>query len=686
MMLTQALLQKCRLYIPNRSLSLKTLRHKSLFAHKSIGRIPTTLYNHLTRFNQKSITIQPRMEYLPICHKLAHQNASVNTEVKLKNSPEKLKLMLETVTFHLLSIVDGSTKSITFFENLQNHFNKEPANLETDVEYFCMSTGAVPNKIHVPLCCFLLLSSQMKSNYSAEHLVKWIKSISSKSVIESYSFLHNLEEVPAFVLFDLMLRNPQFKEEFLLQKDIWLHNLKPFALQRIGQTFILKSIIDNLVYYGIMFESDALAETLKTTLDFFKSSRTGVNVDLGDDFINELIWGTALYSFRYSDIKPVSIANVQELLVTYLSSVEKLSFKAYMGITLVVSKVSRERGEKLYQIAESKFLNKETTSKEMVAYYMTQLYLAKSPEDLVHTFNVAIKKYELSSKLWLVFIRKMSSFDLLDETRASRILKKMVSTNVNITSDIVTELSKSVVDLSVLEGMTQMVSTDKARFFLTRYIQLLNIYDGSLSQVELPWDKEFDKSSAYKGFSSIADYTRYLCTLLPTTSIHQISLLLESEAKRNPQNTFQVYKKELLDKALSPNKKCLGVLLEVAYDHGDFEAWDRYRGPQVAIREFQRHIKTTKTGIEPNEWLWGKYIKLLSKYDYISELSKIMKWWDDLKFEPSKGLLVLLLSSLPREFSERHIKHHEKLQSKRDWPWPSIEEFNAFTVNRDTMK
>ena len=106
-----------------------------------------------------------------------------------------------------------------------------------------------------------------------------------------------------------------------------------------------------------MFELDTLAEILKTTLDFFQSSRTGVNVHLDDDFINELIWNTALYSFRYSDIKPVSIANIQELLVTYLSLVEKLSFKAYMGITLVVSKVSREKGEKLFHIAESKFIN-----------------------------------------------------------------------------------------------------------------------------------------------------------------------------------------------------------------------------------------------------------------------------------------------------------------------------------------
>ena len=66
------------------------------------------------------------MEYLPICQKLAHQNASLNTEVKLKNSPEKLKLVLETVTFHLLSIMDGSTKSSAFFENFENISTMSP--------------------------------------------------------------------------------------------------------------------------------------------------------------------------------------------------------------------------------------------------------------------------------------------------------------------------------------------------------------------------------------------------------------------------------------------------------------------------------------------------------------------------------------------------------------------------------
>ena len=131
------------------------------------------------------------------------------------------------------------------------------------------------------------------------------------------------------------------------------------------------------------------------------------------------------------------------------------------------------------------------------------------------------------------FIRKLSLFGLLDEKRTTKILKKMVLTNVNINSDIITELSKSVVDFTVLEAMIQMVGTER-QDFLTRYIQLLNLYDGRLSQIELPWDRKFDKSSAYKGFSSIADYTRYLCTLLPTTSIHQISLLFGKRGKEKP--------------------------------------------------------------------------------------------------------------------------------------------------------
>ena len=101
---------------------------------------------------------------------------------------------------------------------------------------------------------------------------------------------------------------------------------------------------------------------------------------------------------------------------------------------------------------------------------------------------------------------------------------------------------------------------------------MLNLYDGRLSQIELPWDRKFDKSSAYKGFSSIADYTRYLCTLLPTTSIYQISLLLENEAKRNPQNTFQIYKKSFWIRHYL-RIKMFGVLLAMAYDYGDFEAW-----------------------------------------------------------------------------------------------------------------
>lgn len=78
-------------------------------------------------------------------------------------------------------------------------------------------------------------------------------------------------------------------------------------------------------------------------------------MELGNNFINESIWNLALYSSKYRDLDPTVIANAQELLISYISLVEKLSFKAYMGITIVIARVSHSKGEKLFQIAERKF-------------------------------------------------------------------------------------------------------------------------------------------------------------------------------------------------------------------------------------------------------------------------------------------------------------------------------------------
>ncbi|RCK57509.1 hypothetical protein Cantr_06038 [Candida viswanathii] len=596
------------------------------------------------------------MEYLPIYSQISHDK--INTDIFRKRSPQKLELMLEPIVFHLICIINKSHESRLYFDRLYQFLGEGP-DVTEEAENLAKLTNTHAGSLIIPLKCFHIVTSKTNKNYKLDDLTSWLASINSKTIRESYN---NLQTPPPFVLFDIMMRNPQFREEFLLQKDIWTANMKNFALLRIGLVSILRDIIDNLIYYSIMFETGYLQTIIEESLKFFKSSRTGVNVDLGNDFINEVIWNLAVYSSKYRDIDHAVVANAQEILISYFSLVDDLTFKAYIGISIVISRVSYERGQKLLSVAEKKFQNKPKTLKDLVAYYLARIHLCNTPDDLTHVFGVAVSKFPMSSKLWLFFIRRLNEFGTLDEIKAKKILNQLLAINVNVTSDIVTELVRHIGDLSVLQSMVNSVDSKTASFFIKKYIQLAGVHEGPLPK--FPW-------------------SQLILSTLPMTSIENVGLLLQHKAKTSPQRVFHIYKEKLLDKKLSPNKACLQALLTVALHDGDTVLWNGFTAPEIAVIEFQKHARTRNVGLIPNEGLWWLYIKLLIKHDYVSELSKIMKWWEDLRFEPSKQLLLTLLSSLPKEFAERHIKHHEKAHLKRDWPWPSIDEFNAYTVNRE---
>ncbi|EMG49054.1 hypothetical protein G210_0272 [Candida maltosa Xu316] len=622
------------------------------------------------------------MEYLPILFTKRNYEFSLNTEFKIKSSPEKLTLLLEPLVFHFLCILNGSQQSDDFFNRLYKTIG-ENVDVNKDCEYLGNYFKIDPEQLVIPVQCFHSISTKLNKHYTIDNLILWIQSIQSKSILESYHYIKNQDDIPAFVLFDLMLRNPQYKEEFILQKDIWFHNLKPFALQRLGQTAILKSIVDNLVYYSIMFEISCLRDIIDLSFKFFKSSRTGVHVQLGDEYINEMIWNIAFYSSKYRDIEFPMVANAQETLVTHLTSIDKLSLKGYMGITTVISHVSRGKAERLLKVAERKFDLHNATSKEMVSYYIAQLCLADTPEEVVQVFNVATKKYDHSSKLWLVFIRRLNMLGLLDVARAKMILNKLISSKVSITSDMITELLRPVKDLFVFEDMIQSVDSKTSMLFLNKYIQLLYSHDSTVPVKKFRWDEETIEPD--KKVSNIDDYVVTILQKHQTISIYHIGLILEGQAKRKAvSQVFQLYKSKLLDKQLSPNKQCLGALISAAYHDGEAEAWNGLVTAQAAIHEFQQHVRTNELGLIPSENLWKKYITLLDKYQQMSELSKIIKWWEDLNYNPSKRLLLTLLAALPIEISERHIKHHESANSSHDWQWPSINEFKGFIVNRNT--
>ncbi|EGW31863.1 uncharacterized protein SPAPADRAFT_62474 [Spathaspora passalidarum NRRL Y-27907] len=286
---------------------------------------------------------------------------------------------------------------------------------------------------------------------------------------------------------------------------------------------------------------------------------------------------------------------------------------------------------------------------------------------------------------------------LLDEKRSLIILAKIVDTGIIIPKDIVTELLHPVHDLLMLEEMYKLLTNRKTNkknwtsSLLPKYISLLyrNNHDVMrLPQTVFPWDHGIqNQQGKYKGFDSTVEYARYLYwNHVPTKSIYYVGLMLEGEAKANHKNVFSLYKSELLDKNLSPNIQCLGVLLQVATKLGTTQVWNGLTPPQVAINQFQTHVKADASafGIMPDDLLWKKYIELLSKYQYISEVSKIMKWWEDLKYNPPKDVLVVLLSALPEEYAKRHIEHISKLKretktvAKPNWEWPTYEEYEDY--------
>ena len=117
--------------------------------------------------------------------------------------------------------------------------------------------------------------------------------------------------------------------------------------------------------------------------------------------------------------------------------------------------------------------------------------------------------------------------------------------------------------------------------------------------------------------------------------------------------------------------------------------WPGCYGLQPEMRGcFQRNVQANakSLGIFPRDDLWVLYILLLAEFDYISELSKIIKWWIDLHFKPKKSTILCLLAALPEEFALRHIRHHQVAKLKKDWDWPTTREFKRYMWFQDQPK
>lgn len=672
-------------------INLVPIRHNSLLSHRALERLPNNLYHKLTQYGQSEVKLVPKIEHAPLYSKVINSEKPflLNWNPTFKPSQHKLYQLLEAIVFHIICVIEylKQGKEVPdlhreFFSQVIARSGKSEGSVDCEK---LRSRFAIPYNgiLKMGLQCFSTISLYINEPYTEDDLVVWIDSCSARSISSSVSLV--TENTPAFVLFDILLRSPTFKEQFLVQLELWTHNINYLIAQMRKDTYILKRMLDNLTYYAVMFEPHSLVTLYQSTMDFINSPKTRLLMKLSSAFFDDLIWNLAVYSLRYQKLDPLAIANAQELLMSQIRNFQgtSLSLKGYLGIAIVMSRISYRKGLQVFHVAEKKFRKETCSKKDLLTYYLTKIYLAKTPSEAVNTFKIASNKFDYSSTLWLFFIRKLKYLGVMDEKRAKLFYKQIRNSKVRITNDIIYELLHFVGELNVLEEMFRSVSNGKQvtldNVFRVRYIQLLKRCESNKEDLpKLQWGPE--KGHEFHNFDSVEKYISHIYTSAPAKSIQLIVSYLDYISKWDTARFFKLYKEEVLDRDHLPNAACLKLLLETAKRSEDVKVSDNLLAPQLAIREFQRNVQTTAKsyGISPRDDLWRLYISLLAEFDYVSELSKIMKWWIDLNFRPKKSTILNLLNTLPEEFALRHIKHHQVAKLKKDWYWPTTREFKRF--------
>lgn len=766
-------------------------------------------------YKKKQIIIEPSIKYLLV--KLQKEKEGKIHEMKMTDqvlpNPFKIQNLLEPIIYHsILSLsyilndrgLDSKYLQSQYanqVEQLTSILNKVVTSKSTKLNYDQIKsqveeqTGILSdvmtskviskftgnelsdktnsvfvNSLQMALLCFLTVSRKAyKQEYSIESdLIPWMQSVMASNVSGSCESLRNLSKIPPCITSDILLRTPMSKNEYYLQAELWLDFMNNIGAAYNNRIKHLKLCINNLVFYGIQYDSHKLPELVFRSLDFFTNTTSGYQFLLvTQEFLNGIIW-KLIFDYLRSSItyKPNIMTNIiktQEIVVQFLSKVgdknekvhTKLNIDGNMGIVLAINNISQEKSEKLFKIAEKKLMISEihlSNTKSMVSYYFTKIFLSITPEELLHNFNNGASDYFQSATLWLGFIKKLNEFGLLNEKRSKKILLELVNNKekILITKDIILILLqpiKTLGDIDEFIAILQRNSGSKEKdsllamahssSILPKYLTILykNVHLGNRphSEVKRPWDiyqklhpmttiKDANEPHQdFKNFPSILSYARYLYdTGFKKKTSKIVGIMLNGEANVQPEKIYDLYKLELFERNnFSPDESCLAALIKAAMKQIDGNdktsciIWGNVYAPQVAIHEFKQHVMTGafakdlgKTDNDPRVYpqddLWQRYIHLLAKYDYISELSIIIQWWEHLNFKPSYVTLLMLLGSLPTEYGSRYIRHVEKvredsakstyahigedpkskIQNNLDWLWPTIEELERFKFKK----
>lgn len=612
-------------------------------------------------------------------------------------SPMKVQAISEIAMFHFLTGLYLEADS-DWLLKLEQHLDalsvrisknkKFQVRAKLDLDYICqrleipIQSGSLK---HTVLTKSLMCLS-FEPSASELNVLAWVYSLTSPIVTQACQNLTNLSDIPAFVTSDILLRTPVSREELHLQLDVWKTFMGSIGATYHEKTTHLTSIIHNLAYYSVHYDTQTVSDLVSATLNHFTSTNSGYVYKLiTTEFVNDLVFSLAYFYIQssvHNRSAAMAIIKAQELLVYHIGH-SKLSQNGYVGVILAIAQVSEGKAQRLFEMCQQHHHELSTFS------HMASIYLSTSPEQLLHTFNNGVAQYPKSTALWFVFIKKLQSLELLTEQRCLKMLAEMVDRKheLIISKAVVLTLLQQIESINGIEKLIEILEREQIlepfkNTIMSKYLTLL--YRASKDKnVRKPYLDRMVRNS------SNLECARFLYLKIERKTPAMVGAMLLGESRVQPQEIYNMYIAELRGK--SADEHCVLALLRACLKQpgGETMVWGKLLAPQIAVHEFKNNVArrsppttVSESGIIPSNKLWRAYIHVLLKSDYLTELAEVMRWWEQLQFVPSNSTLWKLLRALPKEFAERHIKHANAVPRNAnvvlEWPWPTLEEFREF--------
>lgn len=525
-----------------------------------------------------------------------------------------------------------------------------------------------------------------------DDVIPWINSILASSVTEACFELTHLRNIPGTVMADILLRQPLTKLELNLQLDLWRQFILQICHVYYHQPTMLRTIVGCILYHTCRLDLEKLPELMSHSIQFLKSTYFGADFSIVTDrYLNELLWDVAYFALESDPVKGkpfLALMQTQQFLAQHITKFPQLqlSLEGHMGIVFAVSMYSKAKAKELMEKSIAKHPPQlAVTYRETNSFNVVRITLAETPQDLVRTFNDIARP---SGTVWAEFVKKLRELGLLSVLRCIDIINELWQhkESLLITKATMLNLLTPYTTADHMNRLLANIPLELAQKFLTmlteKYMTVL--YQGGDQEFNPQYLATLVPEIIYGGDSGGSGDGSGGGGLMVARQLYSqcqrkrfspgiIGQMLEGELQIQPQNIYKLFKEEIKQRELSPNEKCLLSLLKAARRGPEPFIWDGMYAPQIAIHEFKTYIGE----IPSSDFLWQEYIELLSQYDYVDEMSEIIKWWEQLGFSPSPETLMRLLRALPEEFAKRHIIHGHKVGGVHAWPWPDLAEFDS---------